>query len=386
MTEGIEVQRIKSDGKEIILVGTAHISRKSVELVRETIEKEKPDSVGVELDIQRFKQLKSGKKWQEMDLFKVVRTGKTYLLLVNLLLGSIQKRFGDAVGVKPGSEMLEAIDAAEKIDARVEMLDRDISITMKRALDSMGLIEKLKLVFGVFMSFFGFGEKVDAAKVEELKSKDILTELMDELSREMPSTKRVLVDERDIFIANKILDSPAYKIVAVVGLGHVSGIKKYLDKKRDISELYKIKKKRNYFAVLKYLVPAIFIALVIFAYYLKGQEYVFEIFLVWILINGFCSMLGAILAKAHWKSMIAAFVSAPVTSLFPALAAGWVAGMVELKARCPRVKDFENLSDLEHLSDFYGNRVTRVLLVAAFVNAGSIIGTIIAFYWIAMTL
>ena len=385
MPESVEVERVKKPGKEIILVGTAHISRKSIELVRKTIEKEKPDVVGVELDRQRFRQLKSGRKWQEMDIFQVIRSGKAYLLLVNLLLSSIQRRFGKAVGVKPGEEMLEAIKAADEAKAGVLLLDRDITITMRRAVGSMGLLEKLKLFFGIFLSFFGVGEKIDAAKIEELKKKDILTELMEELSREMPSTKKVLVDERDLFIANRILGAQAKKIVAVVGLGHIQGIKKYLDKKRDISSLNSVPKKRNYLSLFKYLVPVLFISVVIVAYYLKGAEYVLEIFLVWILINGLFSAAGAALARAHWKSILTAFVTAPVTSLSPAIAAGWLAGMVELRARCPRVRDFESLSELEELSDFYKNRVTRVLLVAAFTNAGSIIGTFVALYWVATT-
>jgi len=378
MPEHIELERVKRKGMQIILVGTAHISDKSIELVRETIAKEKPDVVGVELDSQRYAQLKSGRKWQEMDLFSVVRSGKTYLLLVNLLLSSIQRRFGESVGVKPGSEMLAAIDAAEKAHARVFLLDRDITITMKRAMASMGFLEKLKLFFGVLMSFFGFGETVDAEKVEELKNKDLLNELMEELSREMPGTKKALVDERDLFIANRILSSGAKKIVAVVGLGHLHGIKRFLDRKRDISELLTVPRKRNYLSFFKYLVPALFVAMVVLAYYLRGSEYVLDIFVVWIVVNSFFSALGALLARAHWKSILAALVSAPITSLHPALAAGWVAGLVELRAQCPRVRDFESLNRLEKLSDFYKNRVTHILLVVAFTNAGSIIGTFVA--------
>ncbi len=378
MVERIELERIKRKGMKIVLVGTAHISDKSIELVRKTIAKEKPDVVGVELDSQRYAQLKSGKKWQEMDLFSVIRSGKTYLLLVNLLLASIQRRFGESVGVKPGSEMLVAIAAAEKTGARVLLLDRDITITMKRAIASMGFFEKLKLFFGIFMSFFGFGEVVDAKKVEELKNKDLLNELMEELSKEMPGTKKVLVDERDLFIANMILSSEAKKIVAVVGLGHLHGIKKFLDKKRDTSTLLTVPRKRNYLAFFKYFVPLAFVLVVALAFLFKGSAQVVDIFVVWILVNSAFSAIGAILARAHWKSVIAALVSAPLTSLHPALAAGWIAGIVELRERCPRVRDFESLNKLEKLSDFYRNRVTRVLLVVAFTNLGSIIGTFTA--------
>lgn len=378
MSKAIEVQRVKKKDREIVLVGTAHISRKSLDLVKKTIREEKPDLVGVELDSQRYKQLKSGKKWMEMDLFEVIRSGKTYLLLLNLLLSSLQKRFGDSVGIKPGEEMLAAIKEAEEKNLSVELLDRDITVTLKRAIAEMGFLEKLKLLFGVIMSFFGFGEKIDEEKVEELKQGDILTELMDELSRELPSTKKVLVDERDLFIANKILNAKGKKIVAVLGLGHLNGVKKYLDKKRNISHLNKTPKKRNYLALVKYLVPVLLAVIIGLSFYFKGIESVVRVLFVWLLINSVLASLGALLARAHWKSILAAFVSAPLTSLHPALAAGWFAGIVELRERCPRVKDFESLDKLQKLPDFYKNRVTRVLLVVALTNAGSILGTFIA--------
>lgn len=378
MNKPTEVERVNVKGKQIILVGTAHISRQSIELVKKTIEKEKPDVVGVELDSQRLRQLKSGRKWSEMNLFQVIQSGKSYLLLLNLLLSSIQKRFGESVGVKPGQEMLQAIKAAEQNNAKVLLLDRDIAITMKRALAAMGFFEKLKLFFGVFLSFFGFGEKISAEKVEELKRKDILTELIEELSREMPNAKKVLVDERDMYIANKILSARAKKIVAVIGIGHIAGIKKFLDKKRDIRYLNEVPRKTNYFALLKYLIPVVFLAFIVFGFYSKGIETVIRILFVWIAVNGSLSALGAIIARANWKAVLAAFVSAPLTSLHPALAAGWFAGLVELRECCPRIRDFESLNELKSIPDFYNNRVTHVLLVVALSNLGSTIGTILA--------
>ncbi|MFH1234458.1 MAG: TraB/GumN family protein [Candidatus Diapherotrites archaeon] len=373
-----EIERVEFEGKEIILVGTAHISRESVALVRKTIEEEKPDAVGVELDRQRFAQLKSGKKWMELDIFQVIRSGQSYLLLLNLLLAGLQKRFGDSVGVKPGEEMMEAISAAEESGANVVLLDRDISITMKRVIGAMGLIEKMKLLSGLFMSFFGVGEKISASQVEELKQKDMLTHLIEELGREMPKTKKVLVDERDLYIANNILNAPAKKIVAVVGLGHLEGIKKLLDRKRDVSGLLSAPKARNYLAILKYAIPALLILLLAWGFYFKGFEAFAEMVVFWIAITAFCAALGALAARAHWKSVLAAFISAPVTTIHPALAAGWFAGYVEIKERSPKVRDFESLGDIKGIGDFYKNRVTRALLVVALTNVGATIGTLIA--------
>jgi len=376
--EGIE--RLKAEEKEIILVGTAHISRQSVDLVKKTIEKEKPDVIGVELDRQRFHQLLSGKKWRELDLASVIRQGKAYLLLFNLLLASIQKKLGETVGVEPGQEMRAAISCATSTGTPLALLDRNITITLRRAMDEISFIEKLKLLFGVSMSLFGFGEEITKEKIEELKNKDVLSELMEELGREMPSIKKVLIDERDLFIANRILSAKGKKIVAVVGAGHVEGIKKYLDKKRSIAHLNTVPRKKSALRYLKFFVPLFFIALLVLGFMYRGIGTTLEILWLWILINGSLSALGALLAGAHWKSIAVAFLAAPLTSLHPALAAGWFAGIMEAKQRAPKVKDFESLGSVS-LRGLYKNRVSRILLVVVFANLGSTIGTLIALPW-----
>ena len=226
------VEKIKTGEKTIILVGTAHISRESIELVKKTIEKEKPSIVGVELDSERFYQLKMGKRWQEMDVSQIIKEGRAYLFLVNLLLSNLQSKLGDELGIAPGTEMLEAIKLAEEKKIPIALLDRDIKITMKRAFDNTGFFEKAKLAIQVFSGFFQESEKLTKDKIEELKKTDILNKLMAELSAQFPSLKKTLVAERDLFIANQILNAPGKKIVAVLGLGHLQGVAKFLDKKR----------------------------------------------------------------------------------------------------------------------------------------------------------
>lgn len=372
------IERITLPDKEIILVGTAHISRESIALVRKTISEEKPDIVGVELDRERLHQLLSEKKWQEMDIVQAIKEGKTYLLLFNLLLANIQRQFGEQIGIKPGEEMKAAIIAASENNIPVQLLDRDIKITLKRAMDRMSLFEKLKLASVILLSVFSTGEKITAEKVEALKDKDVINKLLQELSRQMPSVKKVLVDERDLFIANRILQAKGKKIVAVVGAGHLDGIKKYLDKQRNISLLNIIPKKTNYLKYLKYLIPLFFIAIIAYAVFFKGIYITLNIFAIWFLVNGTLSALGALLARAHWNSIAIAFLTAPFTSLHPALAAGWFAALAEAKVNSPKIKDFESLNNLSSFSDFNRNTVTHILLVAAYSNIGSAIGTVIA--------
>ena len=378
----MSVERVKIGEKEIILVGTAHISRKSVELVESTISAEKPDVVGVELDRQRLFQLKAGRKWKETDLGKVIKEGKSYLFLLNLLLANIQRQFGQQVGVSPGEEMLLAVKTAEVQGIPIALLDRDVRVTLKRAIAKMSLWEKLKLGGTILTGFFKEEEKLTAEKIEELKQKDVMSELMNELSREMPSVKEVLVDERDVFIANRILATPGKKIVAVVGAGHIDGIKKHLGKKQDIRGLNTIPKKKPFWKYVKFLVPILFIAFMVWGFYAKGPEAVLGILVFWILINGTLSALGALLARAHPFAIITAFAAAPVTSLHPALAAGWFAGLVEAKLKPPKVKDFESLNKLDSYSDFSRNRATHILLVTAYANIGSTLGTVIALPYI----
>jgi len=378
------IERIKVNGKEIILVGTAHISKESIKLVEKTIEEEKPDLIGVELDRERLHQLLSGKKWQEMNLVEIVQTGKTHLFLLNLLLSNIQRQIGAKIGVKPGAEMLAAVKIAHDDKIPLYLVDRDIKITLKRAFDAMSLKEKLKLGYSLIAGFFGKGEKITIEKIEELKREDIMNKLMKDLGKEMPSMKRVLVDERDAYISEMIKNSPGKKIVVVVGAGHLKGIKEIIKEKRKVNmkKLVETPKKKNYLRVIKFGIPLLFVLLVLYAFQIKGVETTLNVLIVWFLANGILSALGALLARAHPLSILTAFIAAPFTSLHPALAAGWFAAIAETRFNSPKVKDFESLSDVSTLSGFYKNKVTHILIVAAFANLGSMLGTIIALPWI----
>jgi len=303
-----------------------------------------------------------------------------------VLLANLQKQIGRQFGVKPGSEMMVAVKIAAEHNIPVALLDRDVGITLRRALNKTSLVEKAKLGYSILGGFLGFGQKLDQNTIEKLKEKDVLNALMQQLSKEMPSVKRVLVDERDIFIANAILRTKAKKIVAVVGAGHLEGIKKYLDKPRNVSKLLTVEKRRSLLGLLKYIIPVLFAIIVAYGFYIKGPEIALNLLVMWFLINGVLSALGAAIARAHPLSILAAFLAAPFTSLHPAIAAGWFAGLVELRMRSPKVADFEELPRLSRIRSFASNRVTRVLIVTAFANIGSVIGTVIALPYIASLL
>ena len=360
----MELGRIKFGEKEIILLGTAHISGKSVEEVREAIEQEKPDVVGVELDYSRLVQLKQGNRWQETNIGKIISSGQTFLFLFTLMLTNFQRSLGQRLGIKPGMEMIEAVRIAEERKIPVMLLDRDVNITLKRAMHKMTFTEKLRILYWIVMSFFSDKKtEITGESVEKLKEKDVLNALMQELAREMPSIKSVLVDERDAYIAHAISKSPGKKMLAVVGAGHMEGIMRRMGggEEVDVKKISEVPKGNNYMKIISYGIPIIFLGIVAAIFLTKGTTVTLTAIGYWILTTG----------------VLAAFLAAPVTTLHPLLAAGWVAGYVEAKVRNPKVKDFENLGNLNSLDDFTKNQVTRILLVVALANLGATIGVII---------
>src|SRR3989344_3225116 len=375
----MELERVKLGEKEIILLGTAHISSKSVDDVANAIESEKPDIVGVELDFNRLSQLKQGNRWRETNVGKIISSGQAFLFLFTLLLSNFQRSLGQKFGIKPGMEMIEAVRIAEEKQIPIMLLDRDVNITLRRAMQKMTLIEKFRIFYWILMSFFSEKKtELTTGTIEQLKEKDVLNALMQELAREMPSIKSVLVDERDAFIAQAITKAPGKKILAVVGAGQLEGLKKGLGQEVDIAAISSVQKSgMNVMKIIGYLIPVVFIAIVGFLFFTKGTSVTFTAIIYWILATGSLAALGTIIARGHPFSVIAAFLAAPITTLHPFLAAGWVAGYVEAKMRNPKVKDFENLGNLNSLDDFTKNQVTRILLVVALANLGAMIGVII---------
>ena len=374
------IERLKLEGKEIVLVGTAHVSNESVKLVEKTILEEKPEIVGIELDEQRLMQLMQGEQWREQNVMELLSKGQAYLFLLNLMLANLQRKIGEDLGIRPGSEMLAAARIAQENRIKIALLDRNVKITLKRAFAKTSLKEKIKIASSLLFGLFSEGEKITMEKVEEMKKKDIMTELIQELAREAPGIKQVLVDERDFYIAQKILEQDCKKIVAVVGAGHVEGILQNLKKgKHSVKHLEKVAEKKSVLkTALKFGIPAVFAVFLIWGFYSKGFSGGLNVIAWWIIITGVFSAIGALIARAHPLSILTAFVAAPFTTLHPALASGWFAAAAEAKFRKPKVKDFETLNKLNGYRDFQKNNVTHLLIVAAFTNIGSTIGVIIA--------
>ncbi len=469
--------------ENLILIGTAHVSKKSVADVESAIVKHKPDIVAVELDAKRYSAITKKHRWEKMSILEVVKTGKGFLLLAQTFLAMIQRKLGKEFGVEPGAEMVAAIKTARKHKLKVALVDRDITVTFKRAWRLMSFREKLRLFWYTMKALIGY-DRLEAELEEELKAKeeerrkkeeeqnkqtekmdkkngtptstskkdtvpkveltekekkeaalerlmheDVISAMMEELRQVVPNATNALIDERDQYISKKIhgyVDGnekkfikfkkkkfrvvkgniskvkkveptkamkglkkgikKRNKVLAVVGAGHVGGIKKNLnepEKLPNLASLEEVPKKR--LSVLKtigYLIPILFITLFLYLFIYAKWDLLLQVLLAWFLINGICSAIGAAIALGHPLTILTAFLAAPFTSLNPTIGAGWVAGYVEVKVKSPTVKDIRSLSTIETMKDFFRNRVVRVLMVMALANLGSMIGTFIAAYYI----
>jgi pheromone shutdown-related protein TraB len=375
----------------IILIGTAHISEESVLEVRNAIETYKPDIVAVELCQRRYDSISKKDKWENTPVTALIKSNNAYFMLAQTFLASIQRRLGQEYGVEPGSEMIAAMQEAEKYHLTVALVDRDITVTLKRAWRMMGIREKFRVVWEFLKAMIGYDEEeLEELDLKELMKQDVLSQMMEEFSKIAPSAAMVLISERDQYIAQKIYEeSKKGKVVAVVGAGHLNGIKKHLEDQQlnaNLQELEQIPKKRfNLVKAVEIAIPVIFFGVIGWIIYSTGIDpwnKIKDIFLVWFLVHGILSGVGVAIARGHPLSILTAFVAAPFTSLEPFFAPGWFAGLVEAKLRKPVVKDFQELSKIQTVRDFLKNKVIRLLMVVALGNLGSIIGTIIALPWI----
>ena len=372
-----DVHVVEVGGRTLYLVGTAHVSQRSVDLVREVIEREKPDTVCIELDEGRFEALSQEKKFQEQDLREVLKNKQLATLILNMILGSYQRRLGMQLGVTPGSELMEAARAAEDHEIPISLCDRDVRITLRRAWQSLGWRQRLRLVAELAASLFE-DTAVSEEELARIREQDVVTEVMNELGRLMPDLKRVLIDERDAYLAHEILETEGDRIVAVVGAGHVEGMKGRLlrDERTDLDAICEIPETSGLLKVIGWAIPFVIVASIAAIGWTQGAAAAGENAVIWFLANSIPAGLGAILALAHPATILAAAISAPFTSLSPLIGAGYVASFAQLWAAPPRVADFGTVGD--DLSDpkrWWQSRLMRIFLVFLFTTVGSLIGT-----------
>ncbi len=375
MNENI-VKLIYQD-KEIYLVKTAHVSKNSVEDVKKCIEEVKPDAICIELDEDRYNKLKNPNDWRNQDIVKIIKEKKVGFLLVNIILSSFQRRMAKNMDTSSGGEMIEGIKQSEQLNIPLVLADRPIKLTFSRIWNNLGVWEKSKLLVSIISSIFD-DEELSEEDLASLKQADALESALNEVGKEFPVVKRILVDERDQYLSSKIKNAPGKKIVAIIGAAHAKGVENNLNNQIDTKTLEEVNKKKGIGSIIKWLIPILIIAMVVYTLFTNKDVGINQI-KSWILWNGTLSAIGTLLAFGHPLSILTAFVMAPITSLNPLLAAGWFAGLVEALIRKPKVKDFEDIAqDTSTVKGFWKNRVTRILLVVVFANVFSSIGTIIS--------
>jgi pheromone shutdown-related protein TraB len=378
MVDHPNVHRLNFEGKEITLVGTAHISRESADLVSQVIEETKPDTVCVELCQSRYDSLTQKKKWENTDLLKVIKEKKAFLLLSNLLLASFQRKIGQKLGIRPGEEILQAIRSAEAAGAVVHLADRDIRITLSRTWRLMSFWKKVKLLTEVLSSVWEV-EEITQEQIEEMKKKDVLDALLSEIGEVLPEVRRILIDERDQYLSQKIRHAPGSRIVAVVGAGHVPGILNTWSQEVDLASLEQLPPKGKLGKILGWGIPAFIVGLILFGFFYSGMTATAQMVKWWTLTTAVLAAAGAAVAFGHPLTILSAAAAAPFTTLHPLIAAGWVSGLVEAAIAKPKVKDFESLlDDIASFKGFWRNKITRILLVVVFTNIGASLGTFVA--------
>ena len=362
------------------ILGTAHVATASVEAVRHHIAEYQPDIVAVELCKSRHEALTSDRRLDKEGLLKVVKEGKAPLVLIQSLLAAEQRKLGLDEGQQPGAELIAAVEEAKAAGLEVALVDRDIQVTLRRAWKNMRFIEK----FRVLKSLLGQDDEEEVPDVNTLlDDSDLLSSLMEELRGFSPGAGKVLIDERDEYLATKISAlNTEKKVLAVVGAGHLAGIKEYLvENKCDINRIQQLQNlPRKTFAmkVMPWAVPMLLMGLM--AYYLStGTDIdLVQFFTVWTAANAIFAAIGCIIARGHPLAILTAALASPITSLNPALAAGWFAGYVQLKMAEPSAEDLADFLKLDNLGMFWSNKAGRVLLVTALTNLGSMSGAWVA--------
>ena len=372
------IHRLSYEGKELILVGVAHVSRESAELAEAVIAAERPDAVCVELCKSRYEAIKQRDKWQEMNIVKVIREKRTSVLLFQLLLASFQKKIAEKFGITPGEEMIRAIAKAEEVGAEVVLADREIRITLLRAWRKMGFWTKIRVLPEMIVSLF-YTEDITEEEIEKLKQQDVLEVALQTFGKKLPSLKTTLIDERDEYLSHTISHAAGKKIVAIVGAGHMPGIKTHIGHVVDMETLNQIPPPGLWARYAGWGFSAVIVLMFIAGFFYSGGKTSMDMIIMWSAITAACAGVGALIMLAHPLTILSAALSAPIATIHPLIATGWIAGLVEATLRKPQVRDFLALKDdISSVRGFFRNKISRLLILVVFVNLTTSIGTLVA--------
>ncbi len=374
----------------VVVIGTAHISATSVDEVERTIRELRPKQVLVELDPVRLQALKDPEAWQRTDIFKVLKEKKQHLFLLQLYLGAMQAQMGRETGVPPGSELLRAVQVADEVGAEVVLIDRSIAVTLKRGFGTMGFWAKTRLAWHVLKQMLPEDKPAAPMDVEEMLKSDAITRMTEEFARYAPEVKVALIDERDTFMASHIEErSRLGSLVAVVGAGHMPGIRNHLTVPESIpprAPLLEVPRRRITVGKVLFLLVPLLLGLLFAVLILQGNwDQLRRAFYLWFATHFILAGLGAAIAFGHPLAILTGAVAAPFTSVLSirGISSGTLAGLVQAKVKPPLVSDFQAVKTIETARQFWGNRVVRVLTVASLTTVGSLAAHGVFFFLLA---
>lgn len=371
--------------KQIYLVGTAHVSQSSVDLVEKAIKTLEPDTVAVELCESRHKALKDPNRWKNLDLFEIIKKKQGTMLLAQLFLTSYQKKIAKDLNIQPGAEMMKALELAKEEQASIVLADRDIKTTLKRTWSNLSFWNSLKMTGALIGGIFS-NQQISEEEIEKLKTKDALEEAMKEFAEQFPDVRESLIDERDKYLAEKIRTAPGEVIVAVVGAGHVPGIKNYIQEPRNLKKLEEIPPPGKTGKMIGWGLSILFLAVVTYLFMTAGTETAVDAIYVWFIVNSLAAAIGALITLAHPITILVAAIASPFTSTNPLISVGIVAALTETYLRKPKVKDLENITeDISSYKTAVNNSALRVLMVLFITNVFGGLATLAA-PWIALAL
>jgi pheromone shutdown-related protein TraB len=383
--QGQPIERVQRDGVEYVVLGTAHVSRSSVDAVEALLAHEHFDAVAIELCDSRAQSMRDPEAFKQMDLFKVIRQGKAGMVAASLVLSTFQKRLADQSGIQPGAEMKAAMDGAEQRGLPIWLIDREVGTTLKRAWHSVGFWQRFGLLGGLLASVFE-REEIEQSEIEKLKQGDLLESAFSEFASESKPLFQSLISERDAFMAARLREESARsataeprRVLVVIGAGHLKGLSGLLREQHDdpaitVAKLAATPPKARWPKWLAVALVLLVFAAIAYAFH-RNAALGTQALLSWVLFTGGFAALGAVAAGGHPLSILAAFIAAPIKPFRPGIPAGGISAMAEAWVRRPRVVDFDTLrDDIVHWSGWWKNRVARTLLNFFLVSIGTIIG------------
>lgn len=371
------ITKLEFQEKEIILIATAHVSRESAMLVKQVIEDERPDSVCIELDEDRYSNIQNPKAWENTDIVKVIKTKRVGFLLANLALSSYQKKIAKKLEVPVGGEMIQGIESAKEIGANLVLADRKIQTTFLRIWRKLRIWEKAKLIIS-FLFSFDDNTEISDKDLQELLQTDMLESVLIDMRKQFPKIGEILIGERDQYLANKIKNAPGKKIVAVLGGAHVPGVKNEIYREQDMKNISAVPSNSRFSKIIGWMIPVTVIALLTYTFFVNIQTGLNQLS-AWVLWTGVLAALFTALSLGHPLSIATSFIAAPFTTINPVLACGWFTGLVEASIKKPTVQDINNIpEDIFSFKGIFKNRFLRIILVVFMSNLGASIGTFIA--------